>query len=181
MHGGTAIWRCYNGNRFSEDIDAYIGRDLEKLNLFFETLKRKGFFLEKKKINENSIFSTLKFSRTLIRFEALFKKVNGTLKEYEKVNGSLSSVYTLTPEELINEKIAAYLNRLKSRDLYDIFFLLRHVRNDAFVKDSLNKLIKGFKYPIDEKGLHSLILEGLTPTSEKMLNYIVDWNTHGKN
>lgn len=24
LHGGTAIWRCYNGNRFSEDIDFYI-------------------------------------------------------------------------------------------------------------------------------------------------------------
>ncbi len=23
MQGGTAIWRCYNGNRFSEDIDIY--------------------------------------------------------------------------------------------------------------------------------------------------------------
>ena len=24
LHGGTAIWRCYNGKRFSTDIDAYI-------------------------------------------------------------------------------------------------------------------------------------------------------------
>ena len=23
FHGGTSIWRCYNGNRFSEDIDVY--------------------------------------------------------------------------------------------------------------------------------------------------------------
>lgn len=27
LHGGTAIWRCYGGNRFSEDVDAYLPRD----------------------------------------------------------------------------------------------------------------------------------------------------------
>lgn len=30
LHGGTAIWRCYLGNRFSEDIDIYIERDVKK-------------------------------------------------------------------------------------------------------------------------------------------------------
>jgi predicted nucleotidyltransferase component of viral defense system len=24
FHGGTCIWRCYGGNRFSEDIDVYL-------------------------------------------------------------------------------------------------------------------------------------------------------------
>ncbi|MDI6643012.1 MAG: hypothetical protein QMD95_03060, partial [Candidatus Hodarchaeaceae archaeon] len=24
LHGGIAIWRCYSGNRFSEDVDAYL-------------------------------------------------------------------------------------------------------------------------------------------------------------
>ena len=27
LHGGTSIWRCYNGNRFSEDVDVYIVKD----------------------------------------------------------------------------------------------------------------------------------------------------------
>ncbi|MFH1246948.1 MAG: nucleotidyl transferase AbiEii/AbiGii toxin family protein, partial [Candidatus Micrarchaeota archaeon] len=27
LHGGTAIWRCYAGNRFSEDLDFYMPRD----------------------------------------------------------------------------------------------------------------------------------------------------------
>ena len=31
LHGGTAVWRCYNGTRFSEDIDVYIKKDLQKL------------------------------------------------------------------------------------------------------------------------------------------------------
>ena len=24
LHGGTTVWRCFSGNRFSTDIDAYL-------------------------------------------------------------------------------------------------------------------------------------------------------------
>ena len=58
LHGGTAIWRCYNGNRFSEDIDVYIPKNVDKLELLFEFLERKGFGIEKKKIGANSLFSS---------------------------------------------------------------------------------------------------------------------------
>lgn len=43
LHGGTAIWRCYSGNRFSEDVDAYVDKDIEKIDRFFEELKKAGF------------------------------------------------------------------------------------------------------------------------------------------
>src|SRR3989338_3986339 len=127
IHGGTAIWRCYQGNRFSEDIDMYIIKNPEKINLFFEALKKGGFKIAKKKIWEKSIHSTLELNRTIVRFEAIFKKINGTLKEYQTAEGNLITIYTLTPEELIKEKVNAYLKRYKVRDLYDIFFLLRYV------------------------------------------------------
>ena len=48
MHGGTAIWRCYQGNRFSEDIDVYLPKDQQKLNAFFQKLQQQGFQIEKK-------------------------------------------------------------------------------------------------------------------------------------
>lgn len=172
LHGGTGIWRCYHGNRFSEDIDVYMKKDVEKLNALFERLKHKGFVIEKKKIGEKSLFSTLQFNRTIIRLEALFKKVEGTLKEYETIDGNLITVYVLTPEELISEKIDAYLQRLKIRDLYDIFFLLRYVADKNNVKSQLKRLVKEFKSPIDEKELKVLIFEGLVPTTEKMIEYI---------
>ena len=35
LHGGTAIWRCYGGNRFSEDIDIYIPKDNTKIEALF--------------------------------------------------------------------------------------------------------------------------------------------------
>ena len=172
LHGGTAIWRCYTGNRFSEDVDVYLNKDLGKINLFFGNLEKKGFIIMKKKVGENSIFSNLEINRSSVRFEALFKSKNGVLKEYETVEGNLITVYTLTPEELIGEKVEAYLKRLKIRDLYDIFFLLRYVQNKDKIRDKIQMLIKEFKNPTDEKELRVLILEGLVPDVEKMLDYI---------
>jgi predicted nucleotidyltransferase component of viral defense system len=167
LHGGTAIWRCYHGNRFSEDIDVYIERNVEKINLIFSNLEKKGFVIEKKKIGENSLYSTMQLNRVYVRLEALFKKVKGSLREYETVDGNLITVYTLTPEEFIIEKIATYQKRLKIRDLYDIFFLLRFTDKAKCVEFTRN-----LQKPVDEKELKVLILEGLVPSAEKMIEYI---------
>jgi len=172
LHGGTGIWRCYRGNRFSEDVDVYIPKNLVQLNLIFENLKKIGFIIEKKKIGENILHSTLNLGGTIVRFEAFFKEINGELKEYEKIDGNVITIYTLIPEELIREKINAYQNRRKIRDLYDIFFLLRHIKNKGEVSDELMKFIKNFKSPIDEKDINDLIIEGIVPDVEGMLNYI---------
>lgn len=172
LHGGTAIWRCYNGNRFSEDVDVYIPRDLVKIDNFFENLKKKGFRIIKKKISGRSIFSNLEFDRINVRFEAIFRKLTGELKNYETAEGNLDVVYTLSPENIITEKVEAYLKRLKIRDIYDIFFLLRYVDDKAKIKEALKKLIDKFKEPIDEKELKVLIIEGVVPDIEKILDYI---------
>ena len=175
LHGGTAIWRCYRGNRFSEDIDVYLRKDIEKINLFFKNLEKKGFVVEKKRIKENSLYSSVRLNKVIVRFEGLFKKISGSLKEYETIEGNIIMVYTLTPEELINEKIETYLKRFKIRDLYDIFFLLRYVDNKRKIKSKIHELIDKFKKPVDEKELKVLILEGLVPDYRKMLEYIKQW------
>lgn len=172
LHGGTSIWRCYNGNRFSEDVDVYLPRDIKKINSFFEKLERAGFIIKKRKIGKNSLFSILQLNKAVVRFEAVFKKVGGSLKEYENAESNYITIYTLTPEELIEEKVNAYLKRLKIRDFYDVFFLLRYVKDKAKVKGALKKLIGNFKMPIDEKNLKAVVIEGLVPKAEDMLNYI---------
>ena len=151
LHGGTSIWRCYHGNRFSEDIDVYLPRDINKINTLFERFKKRGFSITKKKIGKNSLFSILQLNRVVVRFEAVFKKVKGSLKEYENAESNFITVYTLTPEELIQEKVNAYLQRRKIRDLYDIFFLLRYIKDNNRIKVVLKKLINNFKFPVDEK------------------------------
>ena len=171
IHGGTAIWRCYNGNRFSEDVDVYLPRDIDRINKLFELFEKKGFQINKKKIGENSIYSSLSINRVIVRFEALFKKIKGSLKEYEKAEGNFITAYTLTPEELIEEKINTYLKRFKVRDLYDIFYLLRYTNKDI-LSIKLQKFLKEFKKPIDEKELKLLILEGIVPSVDEMISYI---------
>ncbi|PIN91672.1 hypothetical protein COU56_04915 [Candidatus Pacearchaeota archaeon CG10_big_fil_rev_8_21_14_0_10_31_9] len=172
FHGGTAIWRCYNGVRFSEDLDFYLPKDLRKVNLFFENLVKLGFIVERKKISENSIYSTLLFDRTVVRFEAVFKNINGILKEYELIDGNYISVYSLSEEDLIKEKVNAYIKRRKVRDLFDIFFLLRYVEDKKYLKNKLKELIDKYGEPSDKDDLNILILEGIIPKVEDILTYI---------
>lgn len=170
IHGGTAIWRCYNGNRFSEDVDAYIQKDNRVENLFSE-FKKLGFAIEKKKISENSIYSNLNFEGTEVRFEAIFKKEKSVLKDYETAEGNFWAVYSLSAENFVKEKIETYLKRKKIRDLYDIFFMLKF--NDKnLVKNELKKFVGGYSPPLDEGDLKAVIIEGISPDSEKMLEYI---------
>jgi len=175
IHGGTAIWRCYQGNRFSEDIDAYIESNKEKINIFFDNLEKIGFIPLKKKITNNSIYSNFQFNRVNVRFEAIFKRKESILKDYETYDGNFITVYTLATEDLIEEKTNAYLSRLKIRDLYDIFFLLKYVKDKNKAKKDIERLIKGFKEPVDKQDLKVIIIQGLVPDPKDMLNYIKSW------
>ena len=175
IHGGTAIWRCYSGNRFSEDIDVYLEKDPKRIDKFFEALKKRGFEAIKRRVKENALYSTLKFGEVEMRFEAIFKRVEGVVREYETYEGNLLSVYTLDPETLIGEKTDAYVKRRKIRDLYDVFFLLRFVEKTEKVKPKLLKLLRDFKHPMDEKELKAIVLFGAIPSTQDMLEYIKRW------
>src|SRR3989338_6396993 len=83
FHGGTAIWRCYQGKRFSEDLDFYLPKDIEKINSLFTSLEKKGFTIIKKKIAENSVYSELEINRTNVRLEATYQKISGHILDYE--------------------------------------------------------------------------------------------------
>lgn len=172
IHGGAAIWRCFKSNRFSEDIDVYIPKDIKEIDIFYKNIQKIGFSIVKKRIKQNSLFSVLKFNKSIVRFEAIFRKVNGILKEYEEVNGNLFTVYTLSPEQLLEEKVRVYKKRRKVRDLYDIFFLLRFLEAAKEIRNQLENFIKEFKIPIDKNELKVLIIEGIVPNVEQMLNYI---------
>jgi predicted nucleotidyltransferase component of viral defense system len=178
IHGGTAIWRCYGSNRFSEDIDVYLPVALKATNFreFLENLKRKGFIIQKFKKTSSSIFAKFSYSDAIVRFEAVFKNVkNFVTKRFEMSDGTFILVKTLKPEEIIREKVLAYLKRRKVRDLYDIFFLLRFVEKKEEVGKVLNQLIKNFQKPIDEKELKVLIISGSIPTVEEMVEEVSKW------
>ncbi len=172
LHGGTAIWRCYSGKRFSEDVDFYIPKDEAKINQIFKNLEKRGFNTLKKKVSENSVYSEFEVDRINVRFEATFQKVKGHLVDYENLDGTFTSIYSLTPEEFIKEKINAYLKRLKIRDLYDIYFLIKLVTNLNDISSELKLLINNYKSPIDEQDLKTIILDGIVPSSKDMIEYL---------
>jgi predicted nucleotidyltransferase component of viral defense system len=171
LHGGTAIWRCYNGKRFSEDLDFYLQNDLEKINLIFENLAKIGFEIKKKKISENSVYSELELDRTSVRLEATFQKISGVLCDYEMSDGNFISIYSLTAEQFLAEKANTYLKRFKIRDIWDVFFLLKTIENPKKIKE-IETLIKSYKKPIDEEDLKVILLEGIIPSSSEMIEYI---------
>jgi predicted nucleotidyltransferase component of viral defense system len=177
IHGGTALWRCYGSNRFSEDVDIYlpISARKESFRSLLDGLVRKGFIIEKFKKTGSSIFSKYSYLGVVVRLEAVFKKVEATvLREFEMIDGTFILVNTLKPEEMLEEKIRTYFERRKVRDLYDVFFLTRTVEKER-VRGSALKLIEKFTTPVDEKELKALIISGSIPEAEEMLESVKRW------
>ncbi|MEW5996401.1 MAG: nucleotidyl transferase AbiEii/AbiGii toxin family protein [Candidatus Micrarchaeota archaeon] len=169
LHGGTAIWRCYGGNRFSEDLDFYFPpeKDFEK-NLR-EKASERGLSIPKYKMTENVIFAKISGGETEVRLEInLSARKKGIPKPYERLDGSFMDVFTLSPEELILEKISAYSGRRLIRDIYDIYHLSRLITDDSLVKKEMQKFLKEIPAPLDEKTLAALLYSGAVPSFAQM-------------
>ena len=175
IHGGTGIWRCYHGNRFSEDVDVYIKRDANQIAEFFKSLENKGFKMIKKRLKENSLYSGLEFKGVETKFEATFQNKKPFFKKYETAESFFINVYTLSPEDLVIEKVETYLSRKKIRDLYDIAFLINYVEKKELVKSHLKRLIEKFEKPIDEENLANIIISGVIPRYNQLLMEIEKW------
>jgi predicted nucleotidyltransferase component of viral defense system len=172
LHGGTAIWRCFQGKRFSEDLDFYLPKDEVLINQVFDDLAKKGFIVKKKKVGENSLYSELEINRVSVRLEAVFAKMAGILSDYETVDGNFMSIYSLSREGFLQEKTIAYMGRKKIRDLWDIYFLLHGPVSLRECEKQLKAFIDSYTPPIDEADLKTIITEGITPTSKELFTYI---------
>jgi predicted nucleotidyltransferase component of viral defense system len=177
LHGGTAIWRCYGGNRFSYDIDGYIVSKKES-KLLDEDLTWKlaaaGIRLNRIRNIGGSIFTYVGDGGVELKVEFLLskKKIDPISVPYEKVDGTMLSVRTLTPEDFIIEKMGAYNSRQYARDLYDIYQLVNRIGEKGAVGARLRRFIKTIKPPLDETALKEVVLSGVVPSFEDMVNYI---------
>ena len=170
LHGGTAIWRCYKGNRFSEDLDLYGNVNPTALA---EKLKSRGLNIVKIKTTENLIFVKLSNPFAQIRVEInQHLKPTPVIMPYEKMNATFIDVYTLSVDDLIKEKISAYFSRRFIRDFYDIYHLVRVGGIKSTTKQALAQFLKDVPQPVDEKILKSLIYSGIPPTFNSMLSYL---------
>ncbi len=173
MHGGTAIWRCYKGNRFSEDIDIYATDQQMKTLLKFLTwsFSKRNIKLEYPKFNPRTIKFSDNFANSKI--EAMKPKlIKPIQKEYTRSNGTKFVIRTLSANDFILEKINTYKKRFYIRDLYDIYHLVNTENINQNTKKQIKKFITNIKKPIDEKNLKELIYIGIAPTFETMVNSI---------
>ncbi len=179
IHDGTAIWRCYGGKRFSEDVDAYLPRKSnreENFRDFISELESAGFLPTKFKHTQNSISSKFEFSGVVLRFEAVFKDLrNFVVKPFETSDGTFMSVYTLESEDLVAEKIDAFSSRAKARDLYDIWFLLNFVEKSKTLGSRLSKFLAEIRKPEDYAVLKTLIIMGPAPSYDDLVGGIRSW------
>ncbi len=166
MHGGTVIWRVFKSPRFSEDLSFYaqnIGEDLrgileKELHAFSLTLPK---FRETRRAVFLEVLGRRKLRVELIKERWSFREVEA---EYELVNGGFIIVRTLVPRDLLLEKIWAYKNRRKARDLFDIYYLLNIVEE---VPEEIREILPLLQEPPkDWRELRVLIIRGLPPSFE---------------
>jgi len=179
LHGGTTIWRCYSGNRYSEDLDFYLVDQVDIYTKITQVLKEINLNLLKYKQTENVIFAKVSDNNIEVRVEIrllkkkdpiFFKKV---VREYERIDGGTISIYTLSVEDILIEKANAYINRRLIRDLYDVYYLSNFIKDNIEYNKKVVELINRFpSSALDEPSFKSIILIGITPTTKQMLDLL---------
>ena len=173
LHGGTAIWRCYSGKRFSEDLDFYSLSFPSLTKQFEKRALSQGLKITKMKDTGNIIFSTVSNGKTSVKLEVNHaRKVDGTISTYELADGTEIEILSLTPDQFIEEKIDAYSDRRYIRDLYDIYHLVKSCRILESTRTTLRQFLQNIQYPLDEPILKSIVYMGLAPTFDRMINEI---------
>lgn len=177
LHGGTAVWRCYNGRRFSKDLDIYLwARDFKEV--FLASMETAGIKVGKYR-EKGVTFIHVSKGNTEIKIEPRSMEKASVLAPYERVDGTKMNILALSPEDLILEKIDAYNGRRAYKDLYDITVLLNSVMNQNKVKGPLRKFAQAVAQPDESLQTYSefrtLIYSGTIPTFENMLEMIRRW------
>ena len=129
MHGGTAVWRCYGGNRFSRDVDFYSNlRPSDESRFqkqFHKLLIEKGYPIREEKYNNKTktMHVIFKGGSTTGKLDITFENAKGIAAEYLRVDGSKRIILALSPEALLNEKIDAYLDKysVQSHEIQDLY------------------------------------------------------------
>jgi len=169
FHGGTSVWRCYGGNRFSDDLDFYCAKIGKIERDFKKAAESRGLSILKFEKTANLIFCKVSNGNAEVRVEINFSRVKSAIsKSFEKTDGTFMEVLTLPPEELVLEKINAYQNRRFIRDIYDIYHLSNYVK-DGRIGKKVSKLLASIEKPVDKENLKAVVYAGNVPTFEQIV------------
>lgn len=174
MHGGTAIWRCYGGSRFSEDIDLYMDKDTY-LKKAVNRLALSGLRIRFNRRRNGTVYHDVFEGTTKISLQTRISKKKGILAMYERIDGVKMDIYSLSPGDLIKEKIDTYTDRRLIRDVYDIMVLTRSVTDKAKVAGVLGDFLLKINKPNDENILKELIYTGVIPSFDEIVIYLKRW------
>lgn len=194
FHGGTAIWRCYSGNRFSRDLDFYIKATSQAqkdqmyscMQQFFRGL---GFSVKESGYSRaTGTMHILLEANVKMKVDINFRYKKGVPTEYVRVDESRIVVLSLTPLQLLGEKIDAYENKLEgssrysvpeAQDLYDMYHLVSLVKagKTNASRKRLNLLLDKIERnpPSNMRSLGHIILNGLPPSFEIMVKRLREW------
>lgn len=173
FHGGTCVWRCYDGKRFSKDIDIYIKKE-SSIKRILNRLVQEGLKVRLDSERKSTVFYTIENS-TDVSLQINKGSREGAVVSYVLVDGTRISSYSLTAESLILEKIDAYRDRRLERDIYDIMTLLHYVVDKNIVREKLRSFLSNIRPPRDHGALRDLIYEGVYPTFSQIVDFINSW------
>jgi len=170
--GGTALYKCFNLDRFSEDLDFSIRGEI---NLDFIERGLKDFKIEyereeKNQKNSKKIILRIKgplyngtknslcrlvldFSfREKIEKKPILKTIGRFLEEVPSFQ-----VVVMNLEEIFSEKVRTIMVREKARDLYDLNFLLNlGIKSDV---EMINKKLEYYSLKYNKKAFLKKVKE----------------------
>lgn len=174
LHGGTAIWRCYNGYRFSSDVDLYLtDAQVKKFNheltwnISKYQMKHDPPSHDGRRIR---VFND--YAGTMIEAMKPPPGLKPVSAFYEAVNDTRFAVKTLSIDNFVKEKMRTYEKRFYARDLFDVYQLV--INHDILqdTKKQVLKFVEGIKRPKDENVLKDIVYVGPAPTFDEMINGI---------
>lgn len=176
LHGGTGIWRCYGGSRFSNDIDIYL-ESKEHMDKIKESISKiaidYGISMVRAKDTGHLVFFELASGELRLKVEVNYQKsgIRPIVNRFENVDSTYTEVRTLSAEDFVLEKIAAYKDRRFIRDMYDIYILSDHVPESSSIKKEALAFLDTIEDPADAGVLRTLIYSGPVPSFANMIEH----------
>jgi len=153
--GGTMLRLCYNLKRYSVDLDFWTYR-INKINQFFINLKD-SLEMDYDLTDAQNKYYTLLFEikkapyPRKLKIEIRKENKESDFREtiaYSPYSNQQVLLKSFTLEQMMKNKISAFLDRKEIRDVFDIEFLTRKSVNVSENYEELKKIreiIKGFE------------------------------------